>query len=73
MNEPEQDQKPLRSIKLRLILDIDYELHGVHENEIISIFQDIPKRLDNEGFMTGETAVEVAEWTSEVEVLDTEL
>ena len=63
----EQDEVPSKRVKLRLTLDITYDLNGVDDGVMRENMKDIANRAAGDGLMTGETAATVDEWTAKVE------
>jgi len=59
--------KPER-IKLRLILDVDYELNGVTPTDAMAMLKNIAHRAADDGLMTFDTASTVESWDAHIEV-----
>ena len=56
-----------KQVKLRLTLDITYDLNGVEEGCMREHMKDIARVAAGNGLMTGETPATVDEWTAKVE------
>jgi hypothetical protein len=58
-----------KTVRLRLTLDVEYELNGESVERMKAYLNEIGPRAANTGLMTGDTAAEVEEWASNVKVL----
>lgn len=54
-------------IKLRLVLDVEYDPQGETPESLSEMLADIAKRAASNGQMTGDTPAEVDEWRFKVE------
>ena len=54
-------------IKLRLVLDVDYEPGSTSKEELEAMLKDIPNYAAGVGLMSGETDAEVDSWHARVE------
>lgn len=59
-----------KTIKMRLIIDVEYKPNGVDVEELKNILLSIPKNICNDGGFTWITEAEVESWTSKVKILD---
>ena len=56
-----------KKIKLRLILDVDYNPNGVSRDYLENLLDGIAQSAASDGLMTGETEAEVVSWNATVE------
>ena len=54
-------------MKLRLIVDVEYDLNGADADEIERILAFVPKHAAGEGHLTDDTLAEVVTWDARVE------
>lgn len=56
--------------KMRLIIEVDYKLNGVPEQELVSKLKYLAVNAVGNGELTGYTEAEVNEWSSKVEIIE---
>lgn len=59
----------MRTVTLRLTIEVTYETNGVATKELESMLWDSAKRLAEEGLFTGDTPAEVTSWTPHVDAI----
>jgi hypothetical protein len=57
-------------VKLRLIVDVEYDLNGADADEIKRILAFVPKHAAGEGHLTDDTPAEVVTWDARVEEIE---
>lgn len=57
-------------MKLRLIMDVEYEPDGVSEQELREMLDSVPRRATSEGMLTQDTPATVESWTSRIERIE---
>jgi hypothetical protein len=56
-------------VKLRLILDVDYEPNGVPKEDLVLMLESVARQASH-GLLTQDTPAEVNEWDYRVEETD---
>jgi hypothetical protein len=57
------------AMRLRLVVDIEFERNSTPREEIIAMMAEIPKYAANRGMMTGDSDAEVVAWDSRIDVV----
>jgi hypothetical protein len=52
--------------RLRLVLDIEYQLNGASEAELRDMLEDSVKYAMEQGLLTQETPAEIVEWKAKI-------
>jgi len=55
-------QNQTRKLKLRLIIDVEYDLNGERESEMKEMLHSAAGHINSEGMFTGSSTAEVASW-----------
>lgn len=65
----DQDSSPSTTVKLRLVVDVEYTPHGTPVSELFDLLEELPRFASNRGLLTGGLPAEVESWGHRVEVV----
>ena len=54
------------TLKLRLTIDVEYELNGAQQKTLENLLHEIADDASGDGYMTGDTEATVKHWSAKV-------